>query len=336
MPDIARRGLLAGTAAALVTPALARRAAAAPLRLKMGHNTPVNHPVHVRATEMAARVKAETGGRVDIAVFPASQLGGDTDMLSQVRLGGLDMMTIPALVLSILVPAAAIDGIGFAFPDYSAVWKAMDGDLGAYVRRQIGKAGLVVTDRIWDNGFRQITTSNKPLLAAGDLRGLKIRVPVSPLWTSMFKAFGSAPTGIGFAEVYSALQTRVVDGQENPLLVIDTTKLYEVQKYCAMTNHMWDGYWFIVNRRTWNALGPDAQGVLAAAIDRAATDERSDIQALNVGLRDALVRKGLTFNEPDRQSFQAALRGAGFYTEWKAKFGDEAWAILESTTGKLT
>ena len=157
------------------------------------------------------------------------------------------------------MPAASINGIGFAFPDYDTVWKAMDGELGAYVRGEITKANLVVMDKIWDNGFRQTTSSTKPINGPDDFKGFKIRVPVSPLWTSMFKAFDAAPASINFSEVYSALQTKIVEGQENPLAIISTAKLYEVQKYCSLTNHMWDGFWFLANRRAWEKLPEDVQ-----------------------------------------------------------------------------
>ena len=114
-------------------------------------------------------------------------------------------------------------------------------------------------EKIWDNGFRQTTSSSRPINGPGDYKGFKIRVPVSPLWTSMFKAFDAAPASINFNEVYSALQTKIVEGQENPLALISTAKLYEVQKYCSLTNHMWDGYWFLANRRALEALPPDVR-----------------------------------------------------------------------------
>ena len=173
--------------------------------------------MNVRAKEMAAAIKAETNGRFDLQIFPNNQLGSDTDMLSQIRSGGVEFFTLSGLILATLVPAASINGIGFAFPDYDTVWKAMDGDLGAYVRGEINKANLVVMDKIWDNGFRQTTSSTKPINGPDDFKGFKIRVPVSPLWTSMFKAFDAAPASINFSEVYSALQTKIVEGQENPL-----------------------------------------------------------------------------------------------------------------------
>ena len=138
--------------------------------------------------------------------------------MSQIRSGGVEFFTLSGLILSTLVPAASINGIGFAFPDYASVWKAMDGELGAYVRGQIAKTNQILAmETIWDNGFRQTTTSTKPIKTPDDFRGMKLRVPVSPLWTSMFKALGASPASINFNEVYSALQTKIVDGQENPL-----------------------------------------------------------------------------------------------------------------------
>ena len=190
-----------------------------------------------------------------------------------------------------LVPAASINGIGFAFPDYDTVWKAMDGDLGAYVRGEINKAGLEVMDKIWDNGFRQTTSSTKPINGPDDLKGFKIRVPVSPLWTSMFKAFDASPASINFSEVYSALQTKIVEGQENPLAIISTAKLYEVQKYCSLTNHMWDGFWFLANRRAWEAVPKDVQAIVAKHINAAAVSERADVAKLNAGLQQDLAAR---------------------------------------------
>ncbi len=335
MNTIARRSLVAA-AVTLALPAIPRRVRAAEITLTYSNNASVGHPVNIRAAEVAQRVKADTNGRVEIQIFPNSQLGGDTDSISQLRSGGIDMLTLSGLILSIFVPAASINGIGFAFPDYATVWKAMDGKLGEYVRGQIAKSGLIVMDRMWDNGFRQMTTSSKPIQTQADLDGLKIRVPVSRLWTSMFKALGAAPTGINFTETYPALKTHIVDGQEQPLVVINTSKLYEVQKYCSLTNHMWDGFWWLVNRRSWAAIPADLREIIAGHINQGALDERNDVATLNASLQTVLQRKGLMFNEVAPASFIAALRKAGFYADWKAKYGDEAWSLLEQASGKLT
>ncbi|WP_422030399.1 TRAP transporter substrate-binding protein [Reyranella sp.] len=335
---VSRRTLLGASALgsiAVAAPWVAR-AQSAEFTYKYANNLPVAHPMNQRAKEMADAIKAETNGRVEIQIFPSNQLGSDTDMLSQLRSGGIEFFTLSGLILSTLVPAASINGIGFAFPDYPSVWKAMDGELGQYVRNQIAKANLVAMEKIWDNGFRQTTSSTKPIQGPEDLKGFKIRVPVSPLWTSMYKAFDSAPASINFSEVYTALQTKVVDGQENPLAIIATAKLYEVQKYCSLTNHMWDGFWFLANRRAWERLPENLRTVVAKHVNAAGVKEREDVAQLNAGLQKELTDKGMVINQPKPEAFRDKLRTAGFYAEWKGKYGDEAWSILEKYTGKLS
>ena len=258
-----RRTLLASTLAA---PAVLRatRANAAEWTYKWAQNQPASHPMYLRAQEAVEKIKAETGGKMEIQVFPSNQLGSDTDTLSQLRSGAVEFFNLSGLILSTLVPAASINGIGFAFGDYPSVWKAMDGELGAFIRGQILKANIVAFDKIWDNGFRHMTTSTKPIVTPADLVGMKVRVPVSPLWTSMFEAFGSSPISINANEMYSALQTKIADAQENPLATIYLNKLHEVQKYCSLTGHMWDGFWLLANRRALEAL-PKAHFCCAAA-----------------------------------------------------------------------
>jgi tripartite ATP-independent transporter DctP family solute receptor len=323
---------LAPAAGLLGMPLVAR---AAEFELKYGNNLPTTHPLNVRAQQAAERIAAESKGRVEIKIFPNNQLGGDTDMLAQVRSGGITFFTPSALVIATLVPAAAINAVGFAFADYDQVWKAMDGAVGAHVRAAIAKVNLFAFEKMWDNGFRQMTTSGRPIQAAKDMDGLKIRVPVSPLSISMFKALGSAPASLQFSEVYSSLQTRIVDAQENPLPIIQVAKLYEVQKSCALSNHIWDGYWFIANGRAWRGLPADLQKIVGDAINDAGMQQREDIKTLNATVQTDLQSKGLAFNSPAPDSFRAKLRDSGFYGEWKGRFGDETWGLLESVVGKL-
>ena len=335
---LSRRKLIQGAAITAATTAAPMKLAfgqSAEFSYKFANNVPAAHPLNVRAKAAADAIRTETNGRLDIQIFPSNQLGSDTDTLSQVRSGGVEFFTLSGLILSTLVPAAAINGVGFAFPDYAAVWRAMDGDLGAYVRGEIAKANLVAMDKIWDNGFRQTTTSTKPINGPEDLRGLKIRVPVSPMWTSMFKAFDSAPTSINASEMYTALQTKVVDAQENPVSVISLFKLNEVQKFCSMTNHMWDGFWMLANRRAWERLPAPIREIAAKHLNAAALTQRADIATLNSTLQQEIAAKGMVFNTPNTEPFRQKLRSGGYYTEWKSKFGDEAWAILERAVGKL-
>jgi len=335
-----RRRLLSTTlAAGAAFPLVAirtRPAHAAEFSYKYANNSPLTHPLNIRTTEAAARVLEKTGGKVEIKVFPNNQLGSDTDMLSQLRSGAIEFFTLSGLILSTLVPVASINGVGFAFKDYSQVWPAMDGALGAYVRAEIGKRGLYAFSKMYDNGYRQITSATKPVKTPEDLSGFKIRVPASPLWTSMFKAFGASPTTINFNEVYSALQTRVVDGQENPLSLIDTAKLYEVQKYVAITNHMWDGFWFLANKKAFDALPANLREIVEAEFNASALAERDDLAKMSNTVADTLKGKGLQFVDTDAVAFRGALKKAGFYEEWKGKFGAEAWGTLEKAVGSLS
>jgi tripartite ATP-independent transporter DctP family solute receptor len=341
MLKISRRKFIGTAAVATAASAVGvgiipRRAEAAEFTYKYANNLPPDHPLNRRAQEAADRIREETSGRVELRIFPNSQLGSDTDSLSQLRSGGIEFFTLSGIILSTLVPNASISGVGFAFSDYDTVWKAMDGGLGTYIRGQIAKAGLVPMEKIWDNGFRQITTSTKPITGPEDLQGVKLRVPPSPLWTSMFSALGAAPTSINFNETYSALQTRIVDGQENSLAVISSTKLYEVQKYGSLTNHMWDGFWFLANRRAWQRLPEDLRAIVEKNINAAALVERDDIAKLNVTVQEDLTAKGMIFNQPAVDSFRNKLKSAGFYTEWQNKYGKEAWDVLEQSAGKLS
>lgn len=330
-----RRSLMLGAAAgALAAPFVrATPALAAEYNFKVANNQPLTHPSNIRVLEAIERIKEQSDGRIEMTVFPQSQLGADTDVLSQLRSGGVEFFMLSPLILSTFVPNASLSGIGFAFKDYPAVWSAMDGELGAYVRGQIEDKGLYAFDKIWDNGFRQISTSTGPIETPADLENFKIRVPVSPLWTSMFDAFGSAPTSINFSEVYTALQTGVVDGQENPLAILSNFKLWEVQNHVSMTNHMWDGFWMLSNRRAWGGLPQDLQEIVATNFNASAVEQRADIEALNANLQGELESHGMAFNFPDSAPFQQKLDEAGFYAEWREKYGEDAWTILQNATG---
>ncbi|MHC2438288.1 tripartite ATP-independent transporter DctP family solute receptor [Bradyrhizobium sp. USDA 4451] len=333
-----RRGLLGTGSGAVAATLFGKRVlAAAEFDFKLGVDTPETHPLTIRLVEAAKDVAAQSSGRVNITVFSNSQLGGDPEMLSQVRAGGIELMAAPSLTLSILVPLSGLPSIGFAFQSYDQVWAAMDGGVGDLVREAIARSGVVPLKKVWDNGFRQITSSSsRQLNGVDDLKGFKIRVPVTALLTSLFSGLGALPSSISYSELYSALQTHIVEGQENPLAQVSTGKLYEVQKYCALSNHCWSGYWIIGNRRAMAGLPPDLREVINTAFDNAAVKERADLIEMDRSLQAELTGKGMTFNKPDPVQFRAALVKAGFYTQWQKTYGADAWAALEKYTGKLT
>ncbi|MCK0195774.1 TRAP transporter substrate-binding protein [Ancylobacter sp. 6x-1] len=332
---LTRRHVLAAGAAIPLFGILTRRGEAAEFTYKYATGQDPTHPVNKRAQEALDRIREATSGRVEFKLFPANQLGSDTDLLAQVRSGGVEFFNLSTSILATLVPVSGIVNTGFAFPDYATVWKAMDGDLGTYIRKQIEKAGLVAPAKFWDNGFRQITSSTREIRTPRDLNGFKIRVPPAPMLTSVFKSLNAGATPINFNELYSALQTKVVEGQENPLAIIASTRLYEVQKSCAMTGHVWDGYAILGNRRAWAALPEDLRTIVARELDASGASQRADIAALNQSLRADLTAKGITFIDVDREQFRKALAATPFYGEWKTKYGEEAWNLLEAAVGKL-
>ncbi len=154
--------------------------------------------------------------------------------------------------------------------------------------------------------------------------------------TSLFSGLGALPSSISYSELYSALQTHIVEGQENPLAQVSSGKLYEVQKYCAQSNHCWSGYWVVANRRALASLPADLLRLVNESLDAAATKERADLLEMDRSLQAELSAKGMVFNKPDPVQFRAALVKAGFYTQWQNSYGAEAWKGLERYTGKLT
>lgn len=335
MTQITRRSMLAGATALPLFSILSHRADAAEFELKYATGQDPTHPVNVRAKEALDRIREATSGRVNIKLFPANQLGSDTDLLAQVRNGSVEFFNLSSLILSTFVPLSGITSVGFAFKNYDDVWKAMDGDLGNFIRAEIAKTPIFTVSKIWDNGFRHITSSTREIKTAADLKSFKVRVPPAPPLTSLFKALDAAPSPINFNELYTALQTKVVEGQENPLAIIATARLYEVQKTCSLTSHVWDGYWVLGNKRAFAKLPADVQQIITRELDKSATDQRADVAKLSTSLIADLKAKNITFVDVQQDDFRKKLAGTGFYGEWKTKYGAAAWDLLEKVSGKL-
>jgi tripartite ATP-independent transporter DctP family solute receptor len=334
--SISRGRFAAGTAATLASIAVIKAPArAAQWNYKYASNVSLDHPLNVRMRECWNAVNKETGGRLEVQIFPNNQLGGDTQALQQLRSGALQFFTLDGGILQSVVPLAAIQGVGFAFKDSAEAFGALDGALGDHVRDAIKAAGLYVHPKMWENGMRQITSSNKPIRSAADLAGFKIRTPPGELWVDLFKSLGAAPAPLNFSEVYTALQTRVFDGQENPFAIIDVARLYEVQKYLSVTNHMWSAFHFLGNKDAWTALPADVQAVVERNLAKYALLQRRDTALRNESLAEKLARRGLTINRAETSGFRSKLTASGFYTKWRDKFGAPAWALLEKTSGKL-
>lgn len=331
--DVLKR--IAGAAATTLAPAMALAQGSAKYNLKIAITLPESHPTPVALKAACAEILKESNGRLNIEVYPSGQLGSDTDTLSQVRSGAIDFICTAGSIYGNLTPTAAINSIAFAFPDYGTVWKAMDGDLGVHIRAAFDKVNLTQVGKFYDHGFRQITHSSKPITSPKDMVGMKIRVPATALWTSMFKGLDASPASVPIGELYTALQTKVVDGQENALPTIDAVKLYEVQKYCSSTSHMWEYFSLVGNKKNWNALPDDLRALAARVFDASALKQRAAHEVLNATLETKLKGLGMQFNRVDTKPFRETLVKSGYYVEWQKKFGPETWALLEKYTGKL-
>ena len=335
---IKRRNVLKGLAGVVVTamaPGFAFAQNAGKFNMKIAITLPESHPTPIALKAACAEIQKETNGRLNIDVYTSGQLGSDTDTLSQVRSGAIDFVCTAGSIYGNLVPAASINCIAFAFTDYATVWNAMDGDLGAYMRASFDKFNLVQVGKVFDHGFRQITHSTKPIITPKDLVGMKIRVPATPLWTSMFKGLDASPASVPIGELYTALQTKVVDGQENALPTIDAVKLYEVQKFCSYTSHMWEYFALVGNKRVWNALPEDLRAIATKIFEANAIKQRAAHNTLNSTLEAKLKTQGLQFNQVDTKPFRDLLQKSGYYVDWQKKFGSEPWALLEKYSGKL-
>jgi tripartite ATP-independent transporter DctP family solute receptor len=336
MKQITRRAAARGALIAGASILLPRFARAAEFNFKFTSAQPATHPSTIRFIEAAERVKLKSGGKFEVTVFHSGQLGTDIDTFTQVRIGGVQMMVLSNLISATAAPLTSLCSIPFALPTYEHVWRAMDGKMGQLLRADLEKAGYLSTDKIPDDGFHQVTSSTKPVNTLEDLAGFKMRIPPSPLQTSTWRALGAAPASMNFSELYTALQTGVVDGQEGTSSIAKTTRLYEVQKYCSLTSHLWDGWYVLINPRAFKKLPTDMADLLMDSFNQAGLDERKDMLELNESARIFMKDKGMIFNTPpDMAPFRKKLADSGFYKEWKEKMGAEAWALLEDVSGPL-
>ena len=249
-------------------------------------------------------------------------------MITQHRLGALEMMagTGGSYDTSTSTTVAGIDNLAYAFPDWKTALAALDGDLGALIRKDLARLGIFAFERVYPDGFRHFTTSTKPIHNADDLRGLKLRVAHGNLFYDTFRSLGTSIVTVDASAIYTSLQTHLVDAQENGLLLIEVDRFYEVQKYCSLSHHMWVSVWITVNMDKWNALPRSFQEIMRKHIDAAALLDRRDVEISDDVLRDKLERQGLLFNDVDVASLKAKLISSGYYARWREAYGPAAWA----------
>jgi TRAP-type transport system periplasmic protein len=333
---VSRREFIFGVAVSVSLLIPRRVVGAAKFELRQFHNQPAESPLHKRLTELWAAVEAETNGAVRVRTFSENDhtAGGDPAALKMLVEGGVDFLTLMGGLMAPLVPAAQVQGIPFAFRDHGEVYAAMDGDLGDYLRQELATKGIYAVPRgCFENGFRHITCTAKPIRSAEDLQGLKMRTPHSPIFTDLFQSLGSTPVAYNVNQLYDCLKSGAADAEENALAVVEAFKLYEVQKYVSLTSHMWSGFNQLANLALWQQFPADTQRIIERNTAKFTALQRADNEELNVSLKIRLTEQGMKVNEAEISSFRARL--GPFYGRWKEIVGKKTWDILESHVGKL-
>ena len=233
-------------------------------------------------------------------------------------------------------PSADIQGIPFAFTSSEQVTSLTDGKLGDLMRDGLSAAGVyLIPFGCMENGFKHITSVSKPIRTAADLEGFRMRTPGGKLFVGFYKTLGAEPRIVGFNRLYQALAEGQVDGQENPLVIAEENRFYEVCKYLSMTSHQWAGYNMIANNNFWQQLPNQIQEVVIRNTKTYVAQQRAFVRAANANLEQTLRQHGMLVNTVELESFRERLRGANFYRNWRQSIGDEAWALMETKVGKV-
>lgn len=328
-----RRGFLVGSLALT-----AQRAFAAPAQwtARQFHNQPEQSHQHEFLVKLWDAVRQETNGRFTCTVFAqnANIAGSDPAALKMLISGELEFFTLMGGILGKAVPVTEIQGLPFAFASHRQVHRVMDGELGNYLRREMAAQGIHGFPRgLLENGFRHISMIDGPISRASDLRGKNIRVPDGEMFADLFQTLGAEPVIVNIRELYDSLKTHRVDGQENPLVVSEVNKLYEVTRYLSMTNHMWSGFNMLANLKFWNALPGGVKDAIGRNVVKYVARQRRYTDDWNQTLATQLAQRGMIVNTADTTSFRAQL--GPFYKRWKERLGSKAWSLLEGQVGKL-
>jgi tripartite ATP-independent transporter DctP family solute receptor len=234
---------------------------------------PADHPISQGGQKFAELVAQKSGGKMQVKLFPGGVLGGDVQVLSAVQGGTIDMTSMNSGILQGQVKEFAIVDFPFLFNDAKEADAIMDGPIGKALSDKLPEKGLVNL-AYFDLGFRNVTNSKRLIKTADDIAGLKIRVIQSPIYIDTFNALGANSVPMAFTEVYTGLEQKAIDGQENPYTVIEANKFQEVQKYLAGTRHMYNPQSMFISKKTWDRLNKDEQKVLLDAAKESAVFQR--------------------------------------------------------------
>ncbi|TPG57130.1 TRAP transporter substrate-binding protein [Roseomonas nepalensis] len=314
-----RRAALLGAAGLLAAPSVLR--AQGQVRLTLGHGAAPGNPRSLAAERMASRLRERSNGRIEMRVAGSAQLGDDAAMLTALRTGTLDLSVNSQGASSAVLPELAALGLPFLFADPAAAYRVVDGAVGEELAKRFEGVGLVSLG-FWDNGIRHTSNSKRAINRPEDLRGLKLRTPPDPMTIDIFQSLGAATQQINFNELYVALQQGVVDGQENPLANIQSSKLYEVNRFVSLTGHKWECNPVLASRIAWGRLRAEDRALLQEAAKEAATEQRRLSQEIDAKLLvEFRANPAIAVNAVEQGPFRAAT--AAVADRWEARpFGD--------------
>lgn len=247
---------------------------------KFAHENRETVPAAKAARQVADLVAQKTGGHFKIEVYPAGQLGTEAQLIEQLQLGTLQMALTPTAPLSNFEPRMQLIDLPFLFPSRAATYAVLDGPVGQDLLAGLSKRGVKGL-AFWESGFKQLTSSVRPILSPADLKGQKVRTMQSPMLLDQYRDWGANPVAISFSETYNALQQGVAEAEENPLVSIDSMRFYEVQKYLTLSNHGYIAFVVLANPKSYNALPPDYRKALDDAVAEARDTERKASEELD-------------------------------------------------------
>jgi TRAP-type transport system periplasmic protein len=263
---------------------------------KIGTQNPKGHPIVTGAEKFAELVAAKSGGKMKVNVFPGGVLGGDAPTISAVQGGTVDFSLQNSGILASQVKDFEIYDFPFLFANPKEVDAIVDGPFGQKMHAKLQDKGLVGL-AYFELGFRNISNSKRPINTVADLEGLKLRVIPNAINVDWVKAVGANPTPMAFPEVYAGLESKAIDGQENPLTVINSNKFFEVQKHLALTGHQYNPQSLIASKKVWDGLSADERKIVQDAASEAGAFQRKINRELMAGALDALKKGGMQVTE---------------------------------------
>ena len=288
--------------------------------IRIGHVLAPEHPYHLGLEKFGELVSEKTGGNVKVEVFHSSQLGNERDLIEGLQLGTVEMCVVSTAPLSSFTTQFEVFDLPFIFSETKKTREILDGPIGQGILDTLVNQGIIGLC-YFENGFRNITNRVRPITKPEDLKGLKIRTMESPIHMASFRAMGTNPTPMALGELFTALQQGTVDGQENPLAIINTSKFYEVQKYLSITEHFYAPAPLLIGKSFFDRLDADSQKAVKDAAIEARGYERGLLDDMNTRLRDELQKAGMEINIVDKQLFIDAVQSV--YAEYEKEIGKE-------------